>query len=467
MDAPHALSESSSTWRPLLRLAWPVFAEEILNMLVGYTDWWLTGHYLKASEYGAAMALMAYSMWLIPSLFSAVAIGAVALIARFVGGGQWHEARRVVSQALLIGIAFAVIGTIGVWQLAPTFTRWMQLDSAAADLAVRYLHVIVPVIPLIMFEQIGIACLRAVGDTRTGLMIKFLVIFVNASLSAGLLLGLGPLPKLGWEGLAVGTACSHGLAGVILLLLLLRGRAGLKLNLTELRPDWPLMKRLLRVGIPGGFDMLAMITCHLVYLSIINRLGTVPAAAHGLALRIEALAYLPGSAFQVAVATMTGQYLGAGQPQLARRCALSALAMGCTFMSLAGVLFFFTGASIATFFTGDTNSPISVLAGQLLPIVACGMPFFAVVCVLSGALRGAGDTRWPLAINFIGLIFVRIPLAAWLAWVTVPLPILGVTLVGWDLGAHGAWYAMIIDIVIRSTLIGGRFTSGRWQRIRV
>ena len=467
MDAPPPLSETSNTWRPLLRLAWPVFAEEVLNMLVGYTDWWLAGHFLKGAEYGAAMGLMAYSMWLIPSIFSAISIGAVALISRLVGGGQSHEARRVVGQSILIGMVFALLGTIGVWQMASTFAAWMQLEPAAAELAVRYLYVIVPVIPLIMLEQVGIACLRGAGDTRTGLMVKVLVNVVNTVLSAGLLLGLGPLPKLGWEGLAVGTACGHGLAGLILAVILLRGRTGLKLELPELRPNVPLMKRLMRVGIPGGLDMLAMIACHLIYLSIINRLGTVPAAAHGLALRIEALAYLPGSAFQVAAATMTGQLLGAGQLQLARRSAISALLMGGSFMCGSGLLLFFGGGLIAKFFTNDASNPVSQLAGQLLPIVACGMPFFAIVSVFAGVLRGAGDTRWPLMINFAGLIAIRIPLAAYLAWETVPLSILGVTIIGWNLGAHGAWYAMIIDIAVRSTLIGGRFLSGRWQRVKV
>jgi putative MATE family efflux protein len=451
----------------LLLLAGPVFVEEILNMLVGYTDWWLVGNYLPGAAPRAAMGLIAYSLWLIPSLFSAIAIGAVALTARFVGAGDWRQARHVTAQAVWGGALLAIFATGLVVLLAPTFVQAMQLEAEAAALALRYLSILAPVIPLIMLEQVGIACLRGAGDTISGLSIKVLVNLINITLSASLMLGLGPFPQLGWEGLAIGTAAGHGLAGLIVLALLVRGRAGLQLRWEDLRPDWELLRRLLRIGIPGGFDVLAVITCHLIYLAILNRLGTLAAAAHGLGVQIEALAYLPGSAFQVSAATMTGQWLGAGQPHLARRSALLALAIGGAFMCGVGVLFYSSGPTIAGIFTGDPADPTARLAGALLPIVALGMPCFAVLSILSGALRGAGDTRWPLIVTFVGLIGIRIPGAAWLAWDQISLPWLGIELTGWNLGVQGAWIAMVIDVLVRSLLVGGRFWGGRWQHLQV
>ncbi|MBI2481632.1 MAG: MATE family efflux transporter, partial [Planctomycetia bacterium] len=103
------LASSSSTIRPMLGLAMPVLAEESLTMLVGYTDWWLAGHFLAGAEYKAAMGLMSYVLWLLPSMFAAVAIGATALIARCVGAGDREAARRVTHQALLLGSAFTIV----------------------------------------------------------------------------------------------------------------------------------------------------------------------------------------------------------------------------------------------------------------------------------------------------------------------------------------------------------------------
>ena len=436
-------------------------------MLVGYTDWWLAGHYLPGTSYQAAMGLIAYSLWLVPSLFSAIAIGAVALTARFVGAGDLRSARHVTAQALLGGTVLAIAATALVAFGAPTFTRLLQLEPEAAGHAVRYLYILVPIIPLMMIEQVGIACLRGAGDTVSGLSIKVMVNVVNTGLSAGLMLGWGPLPQLGWEGLAVGTAAGHGLAGIIVLILLMRGRAGLKLSWHTLRPDWPLLKRLLRVGLPGGFDVLALISCHLVYVSIINRLGTLAAAAHGLGVQIEAIAYLPGSAFQVSAATMTGQLLGARQPQRAMRSALIALLLGGTFMCVAGAGLYAFAPQITGFFTGDADSPTAQLAAGLLPIVSLGMPCFATLSILSGALRGAGDTRWPLLVTFIGLIGIRIPGAAWLAWQQIDVPWLGISIEGWNLGVQGAWYAMLIDVAVRSLMVAQRFLGGKWKHQQV
>jgi putative MATE family efflux protein len=290
---------------------------------------------------------------------------------------------------------------------------------------------------------------------------------VNIGLSAGLVLGLGPLPKLGWEGLAIGTAAGHGLAGIIVMILLFRGRAGLKLEPSLFRPQQELIRRLLRVGIPGGIDVLSVIACHLVYASIINRLGTLAAAGHGLAVNIEALAYLPGSAFQIAAAAIVGQWLGARELTRASQSALLALRMGGLFMCGVGVVFFFAGPQLAGIFTGDPTHPTSQTAGELLPIVAIAMPCFAVLSILSGALRGAGDTRWPLVVTFIGLIGIRIPFAAYLAWSSIEIPWLGISIVGWDLGVQGAWWAMNLDVLVRSLLIGYRFWSGKWKQLHV
>jgi Na+-driven multidrug efflux pump len=102
-----------------------------------------------------------------------------------------------------------------------------------------------------------------------------------------------------------------------------------------------------------------------------------------------------------------------------------------------------------------------------LKIVAISQPSLALSMVLSGALRGAGDTRWPLAFTFIGFLVVRIPLAYVLAWSEIPLPAFGVIVRGFGLGVIGAWYAMVADVILRSLLVLTRFLHGGWKRVRV
>ena len=123
-------------------------------------------------------------------------------------------------------------------------------------------------------------------------------------------------------------ATGYAVAGALILTMLVHGRAGLRLRWRRLKPDPKMIRRILRIGVPGGVDMTAIVLCHLWFLSIVNSLGVLAAAAHGLAIRIESLGYLPGTAFQVAAATLAGQYLGAGDYRRASRSVLTACLAG-------------------------------------------------------------------------------------------------------------------------------------------
>ena len=452
------------TWQAMWRLALPVLAEQSLTMLVGWTDWWLAGHYLQTADHKAAMGLLSYLLWLLTGLFASVAIGATALVARFVGAGDTRAATRVVDQAILCGLVFAAVMTVALWFGGPTFIHWMQLKGQPAELVWKFMRIVIPAIPFIMIEQVGIACLHGAGDTMSGCLAKGLVNLVNMTVSPLLLLGIGPAPKLGWEGLAVGTAAGNVIGGLLVLVILLRGRAGVKLSWRELRPEKDLIRRLLRIGVPGGIDVGAVVLCHLAYVSIINSLGTLASAAHGLGLQVEAMAYLPGVAFHVAASTLAGQYLGMGDARRASRAVLLTCLVGCSLMTGAAIVFYFAGGWLTGFFTGDRQDPAARLAASLLKVVALSTPSLAVLSIFIGGLRGAGDTRWPLAITFIGLLGIRIPLACLLAW--DEFTILGHwTIQGFGWGITGAWWAMTTDVVLRSLLVSARFFHGGWRLI--
>jgi Na+-driven multidrug efflux pump len=248
---------------------------------------------------------------------------------------------------------------------------------------------------------------------------------------------------------------------------LLFGRAGFHLRLSLMRPDLDIIRRILRIGVPGGFDTMMVTVCHMIYLRMIIQLGNLAAAAHGVAIQVEALAFMPGAAFQISAATLAGQYLGAGDPHRAHRSVLMACAVAATIMISAGVVFYWAATPLAAFFLGGHSSEVVPLAARLLRIIAFVMPPLAVMMVLIGALRGAGDTRWPLVFTLVGFLLVRVPLVAYLAQSTVTLPLVGVTFTGMGLGVVGAWYAAIVDVTFRSILLAWRFFHGGWKRVEV
>jgi putative MATE family efflux protein len=451
----------------MLWLTLPVLLEQILHILVGFTDLWLTGNFLQNEAYVAAMTLMIYALWLVGNVFGFVALGSTALIARFAGARDHRMVDRVMNQSITSGLIWSVMLIALTLPLAGYFPIVMGLKGLAAEAAQSYLRIEICVLPAVMVERVAVACLRGAGDMVSGLAVMAIVNLINMVASYSLCRGVGPLPELGWNGVALGTAIGHCCGATILLILLACGRAGFHLRLTALRPDWGLIRRILRIGIPGGIDVLLVSICHLIYLRIVLSLGDVAAAAHGVAIQVEALGYMPGGAFQISAATMAGQYIGARDLVRARSSVVMACIVATGVMVVAGVFFYIAAVPLASMFLKGASREVIPLAAELLRVVAYAMGPLALVMVLVGALRGAGDTRWPLALNLIGIVFFRVPLALYLSHSTITLPILDYTFHGAGLGVVGAWYAAVTDIVVRCVLLLLRFRHDAWERIDV
>lgn len=446
-------------------LALPVMGEQSLSLLVGLVDTYLTGQYLQ-QEHLAAIGMVSYILWLIPALMSSVSIGVGSLVSRFFGARDYGAAVKATNQAiglgLLIGLGLCLMGSVG----ASTLPRWIGLQDGAQEAARDYLQILVPALPFMAMQFVGIAALRAAGDTVSGLVSMILVNGINAGLSFALVTGWGPFPKIGWPGLAWGTSIGYITGGSIVLGLLIAGRRGLALSPRAMIPSMEWYLRLLRIGIPGGMDMIATVTCHLWFIGIINSLGTLASAAHGLAIRVESLAYIPCNAFTAAASTLAGQLLGAKQPKRAFRSVLIICGVAMMCMVGVGVLFLMGSRPLVEVFVGSKHEALLPVVVGLLQTIAWGLPALAVVNVIGGALRGAGDTRGPLVMTLTSLLGVRIPLTYFLCleqaeffeWI-------GITPLGW--GLAGAWYAMLIELSFRATLFAGRFYFGPWSRLRV
>jgi len=160
---------------------------------------------------------------------------------------------------------------------------------------------------------------------------------------------------------------------------------------------------------------------------------------------------------------LAGQFLGRRDPRRATESVVACLIAMTGLMLVAALLFYGVPEPLLALFTSERNRPVAIAAAPLLALVAWFLPFFGVALVLNGALRGAGDTRSPLVITLIGFFAVRIPLAYFLAHESVHLPGIATDLPGMGWGVLGAWYAMGIDLLIRSSLIAWCFWRGGWQ----
>ena len=446
---------SRSMTAQVFRLATPVLIEQVLLYLVGLSDTILTGRYLT-EEHLAAITVSSYLFWFLGSLMTVVSVGATALVARLTGANEPRQANRVTQQAVTLGFLLGLVVLVVGEFAAPAMIRALSLKGAAAVDATWFLQVVLLTIPLGAIMAAGIACLHGVGDTRTGMWVMVLVNAVNVGLAWPLVTGFGPLPPLGFGGIIAGTAVSEFVGGVAILVVLAHGRSGLRLTWAGIRLEVADSWRILRISLPAAGESLTTIFCQLWFLKLINTLGDTATAAHGVAIRCEALAFLTATAFSISARTLVGQYLGAGRPDQAARAGRIAWGYGVLALVAVGGLLYFAAAAMLDLFLGG-RQPAVVLEGvPVLRIVAFALPFLATMNILTGALQGAGDTRWPWVIVLVGYFGLRIPLTYAL---TDP---------NWfALGLRGAWIAMFADLALRGVLVGARFVHGGWKAARV
>jgi putative MATE family efflux protein len=445
---PPAVDPSPSPWREILALAWPVLCQQFLVFLVGASDRFLAGWFEPDVAYQAAQTTASYLGWVITSYTVFITAASAALVARLVGAGDRGAAVRATNQALLLAAGLGLAGTAVGLAGADRFAVLLGLRGETATYAVAYFRPLFLLLVFQMIEMAGIYCLVGAGDTRPGLYVLGGVAVINIPL------GWLFFHFLGFPGIALGTAVSHLIGCLVVLVMLARGRAGLWLRLRLLCPDGALLWRLLRVGVPAGVDSMSIAGSQLWFLTIVNGLGDAASGAHGIALGWESLAYLSGAAFGTAAMALVGLNLGAGRPDRAARCGWTAYGLGCGVMSGMGVLFVVLAPWMFRLYCPQPEKHQVIEQGvPVLQLVALAMPALASTQIFTAALRGAGDTRVPLLFTWTGFLLVRIPLAYLF------------TRLGW--GLYGAWMAMFADLLVRGGFFLARFAGGRWQRVTV
>ncbi len=456
--------DSSGLLLAILWMTLPVFLEQLLILLVSTSDYLITGHFLKTGHI-AAICSAGYITWAVQSLFCFISVGATAMTARYIGGGIPIKANRAMHQAFLVGAAITAAILILWFTASEQVVRWLQLEGQASDFAAEYLWIVLPTTPFVMISGVGLSSLRGAGNMACGLWIMLVVNVVNIIVSWGLVIGIGPIPSMGFKGVALGTACGFVVGGLATLYMLYRGSYGLKLQWKLFAPEWRMISQMLWISIPAGIDMSTIIGCQLWFLGLINTLGVTASAVHGVALRVESWGFAPLCAFQMTATTLTGQFLGAKRPSMAIKSTKYTLLIAGLFITCASLVFYWGADTLPFIFLKADQTKLASAAAPLLRIIAFALPSCVFMMVLTGVLRGAGDTRVPMVISLIGFLIVRIGLTYYLAFDKFTL--FGHEFQGLDMGVLGAWIGMASDMTTRGILMSARFLQGTWKRIKI
>jgi putative MATE family efflux protein len=222
---------------------------------------------------------------------------------------------------------------------------------------------------------------------------------------------------------------------------------------------------MLRIGIPSALEQLFMSLGILVFSFMVIGMGEVIFATSRLAVNAVFLSQMPGMGFSVAATTLVGQSLGARSPRRALLGAQLSVRSAIVWMTVMGVVFYFFGEQILTVFTDDPR--LLSLGGDAMKVIAFNQPALAIAFVLGGALRGAGDVRFPMWVTSLAVWLVRLPVGAFLGLPQVCVPFTGVCTEGLGLGLVGVYLGLVVEGTVRAVLFFFRFRGGKWQRIKV
>jgi len=450
------------------KLALPAIMEMLMQTLLGFADMAMVGSLGAVAI--AAIGLSDMPMMTAMSLFAALSVGTTALVARAIGARNQSEASNVAKQSLIVSIVLAIIFTLLGLLLANPIVKLMGAEPDVIPKSVAYFRIVSLGLPFMIITMIMSGVLRGSGDTKTPMYINgisnivniignFFMIFSSRIISIDVpfieknISLFIPGAGLGVSGAAISTTLSRFLGGIILLIILVKGKALVKLNIREkIEIDIITIKRIFKIGVPAAIEQFLMRFGQLLFARIVSSLGTVMFAAHRITLTAESLSFNAGFGFALAATTLVGQYLGANKPKLAEKSGFIAVKMGAVWMAAFGIFFFIWPDVFLRIFTRDKE--ILDNARWCLKIVAISQPFLAAVMGFAGALRGAGDTKRVLIITFTGIWGIRLTFAYLLAIV-------------FKLGLIGAWIAMSIDLVVRGILFFFMFKEGKWKSIKV
>lgn len=447
--------EENKIRKDVLKITWPVFVEVLLGTLFGMVDMIMLGR-IKDPQIGAAsiaaVGLTNQPLFIGLSLVRALSIGGTAMVARYVGGKRKDEVENVVKHLVILNQLLLVlpIFLIGFF-FTENIMSFLGAQSDTLAVGQKYFKVIMIGFIFQSFNLSISAIYRGIGNTKIPMEVNIKANFLNVIGNAVLIYGLFGFPELGVTGAGISTAISHVIASGLLLKNIFRKDSQIYVNLRNpFKFNQDIIYNLIKVGVPASLEQLALRAGVLLFVKMVASLGTVAYATHQICLNISGLAFTSGQAFGIASSSLTGRSLGAGKLDDAEKYIKVSRKIGSIIATLTGIIFFFFGSYIAGLYTRSDD--VIREASKILKIIAFIQPFQSSQLIMTGGLRGTGDTVWTLIATFFSVLVVRVILAY-------------IFVMKLGMGLIGAWFAMFSDQIVRWSLVYYRFKTDKWKYI--
>jgi putative MATE family efflux protein len=424
-------------------LAWPITLSNILLASIGLVQ------IVIAADFGtdatAAVSVSQRVFFVLQAALFGLSTGVSALVARSIGSNELQKAGQTVQSAMLVGLAVSSLMGAACYFWAADLAGYFELSGETKQLATNLIRWVCIFNPIYALNIVLSSSMRGSGDGINPLILSIISGVGNAVGCIVLSHGLWGMPNLGVEGLAIG-----GILGSILSLLVytIVWRLG---RLKIPYPDFHALRiktnRLMRVAMPSAIEQTLMNVGFLVYMMAIAQYGNNVLAAYGLGLNILTFIIFVSLGFSTASAVIVGQYLGRGEPDIAKKFGWFGWRLCLAFLSVAGLIFFIFNHQLAQLLTDNPDT--QQYTALFFKVVAIAMPLIATDFALGGAIRGAGETMFPLKVGIISLLLVRF--------------ILPFVFLDYGISIEWMFTLTAVDFGIKAVFMLWYFRSGKWQ----
>lgn len=440
--------ETQSASKRVWTLAWPNIISNLLFTTVGFI------HIKIVAQLGthsvAAVTTGHRVFFLVQAILMGFSIAATAMIARAWGAGDVKQAENASWTSLGLSIGTAALLTIPVLVFPRQIAGLFGLDGETTELAATFIFWLGLFNIFVAINMMLGTALRAIGDVITPLWFLLASSSLNVAGAYLLAFGIGPLPAMGVAGVSLGGSLGASLITLVFVAVWWRGSFKLQ-PLKRLSIDWATARQMFVIGAPSVAEQGIVQLAFLAFFVIIAQYGTEAYAAYGIGITIVAFSIVIGFGFGIAAATLVGQQIGAGKPDQAVLAVSRSLRMALAAMTALSLLLAWAAEPLANFMIDDPE--VVRLTVVFIYMIALAQPLMACEFAIGGALRGAGDTRFPLIATFCGIIFGR--LAPALVFLLL------------DFSVYWIFSVMILDYALKASLLLHRYRSRKWLDITI
>jgi putative MATE family efflux protein len=436
--------------RAILLLAVPMVLEMVLESLFAVVDVFWVGR-LGANAV-ATVGLTESMLTLVFSVAMGLSLSTTAMVARRIGEKDPEGAAVAGVQAIALGLMLSLAIGLPCGLFAPNLLRWMGASPEIIATGSGYARICLGGSFAVLLLFLNNAIFRGAGDAAIAMRLLWVSNIINLVLDPCLIFGWGPFPRLGVTGAALATLTGRSIGVLYQFYRLMRGTERLRILRSQVRLQWTVLWRLIRVSLTGILQFAIAHTSWIGLVRIVSIFGAAALAGYTIAIRIVIFVILPSWGLSNAAATLVGQNLGAGHPERAEKAVWRTGLYNVVFLGLIGVVFIFFSEPIVRLFTHDPA--VVPLGAACLRIISYGNLGYAYFMVMMQAFNGAGDTITPTIVNFFGFWLFEIPLAYWLS---IPL----------HMRSNGVFISIAAAESAMAAVSAVLFKQGRWKKQRI